>query len=72
MKCPICGGEKLTFIPNTQTKTRGIASWLTWLLIAFVTFGVGLIFLVFMLATNKKTITTTRAICNNCGHQWDV
>lgn len=72
MKCPNCGGEKITFIPNTQTKTRGCAAWLIAIIISFITFGIGLIYFIYLLATNKKTVTTTRAICNNCGHQWDA
>ena len=72
MKCPNCGGENITFIPNTQTKTRGCVSWVLAMVISLITFGIGLIYFIYLLVTNKKTITTTRAICGKCGHQWDA
>ena len=72
MKCPRCGSENIDFVSNTQSKNRGVGSWLMWLLIAFLTFGIGLIFWFFMALTNKKTTTKTRAICKNCGNQWNV
>lgn len=72
MNCPRCGGNDIQFISNTQSKNRGCLSWILWLLFAFVTFGIGLIFWFFMALTNKKTLTKTRAVCKNCGNQWDV
>ncbi|MDD4575117.1 MAG: hypothetical protein PHI36_01690 [Bacteroidales bacterium] len=72
MACPKCGSENISYIANTQSKNRGVGSWLGWLFIAFITCGIGLIFWFFMALTNKKTITKTRCICNKCGHQWDM
>jgi predicted permease len=72
IKCPKCGSENVQFIANTQSKNRGLGSWILWIVIAFCTFGIGLIFLFFMALTNKKTTTKTRAICKNCGNQWDI
>ena len=72
MHCPKCGSQNIEFISNTQSKNRGLGSWLFWIIIWFVTFGIGFIFWVVMIMTNKKTLTKTRAICRNCGHQWDV
>lgn len=72
MRCPKCGCEHVEFIANTQSKNRGAGSWLFWLFVGFITFGLGWIFWFFMALTNKKTVTKTRAICKNCGHQWDV
>ena len=72
MKCPRCGSENIDFVANTQSKNRGAGSWFLWLLFGFCTFGIGLIFWFFMALTNKKTITKTRAICKNCGNQWDL
>lgn len=72
MRCPRCKSEKISFISNTQSRNRGLGSWILWLFIAFLTFGIGLIFLFFMALTNKKTTTKTRAVCHNCGHEWDL
>lgn len=72
MVCPRCGGKNITYIGNTQSKNRGCLSWLMWVIIAICTFGIGLIFWFFMALTNKKTITKTRAVCQDCGFQWDV
>lgn len=72
MECPKCGCKSISYVGNTQSKNRGCGSWIGWLFIAFVTFGIGLLFWFFMVLTNKKTITKTRCICNNCGHQWDM
>lgn len=72
MNCPNCGSENIEFIANTQSKNRSCLSWILMFLLFFFTLGIGLIFWIIMLATNKKTITKTRAICRNCGHQWDV
>lgn len=72
MKCPKCGNDNIEFVSNVQSKNRRALSWIGWLLFAFLTFGIGLLFWFFMALTNKKTITKTRAICKNCGHQWDI
>lgn len=72
MRCPKCGSEDIDFIGNTQSKHRSLLSWIFWILIAFCTFGIGLLFLFFMGITNSKTSTKTRAICKKCGNQWDV
>ena len=72
IRCPKCGGTKISFISNTQSKNRGCLSWIFWFLIIFCTLGVGILFWFFMALTNKKTLTTTRAVCNRCGYQWDI
>ncbi|MBQ7224692.1 MAG: LITAF-like zinc ribbon domain-containing protein [Clostridia bacterium] len=70
MKCPKCGSEEVSFIGDTKSENRGCASWFFWIVLAFFTCGLSLIFWLIMLATNKKTKTDTRCVCNNCGHQW--
>ncbi|MCK9575648.1 MAG: LITAF-like zinc ribbon domain-containing protein [Clostridia bacterium] len=72
MICPKCSSDKISYVANTISKNRGAGSWLFWILVSFLTCGIGLIFWFFMALTNKKTITKTRAICNNCNHQWDI
>lgn len=72
MKCPKCKSQNIEFIANTQSKNRSAASWLFWILVGVVTCGLGWIWLIFMCLTNKKTVTKTRAICKDCGFQWDV
>lgn len=72
MTCKNCGSNDIAIISNTQTKNRSLGSWLLWILFAFCTFGIGLLFLFFMALTNKKTLTKTRAVCKNCGNQWDI
>ncbi len=72
MKCPRCGSEDIEFISNTYSKNRGCLSWIGWTLLAVFTCGLGFLFLYFMALTNKKTLTKTRAICRNCGNQWDI
>lgn len=76
IKCPNCGNDDIQFISNVQSKNRGCLSWLFWILIwifiTVITIGIGLIFLVFIVLTNKKTLTRTRAVCKHCGHQWDI
>ncbi|MDY5676829.1 MAG: hypothetical protein SPK63_03465 [Eubacteriales bacterium] len=56
MHCPKCGSDDIQFISNTQSKHRSALSWLFWILIAFCTFGIGLLFLYFMGITNSKTV----------------
>lgn len=72
MHCPKCGSDDIQFISNTQSKHRSALSWLFWILIAFCTFGIGLLFLYLMGITNSKTVSKTRAVCKNCGNQWNV
>lgn len=72
MRCPRCGSDDIQFLSNTQSQNRGCLSWLFWVIIAFFTFGIGLLFLFFMGLTNKKTLTKTRAVCKKCGNQWEI
>ena len=71
-RCPKCGHGDIQFISDTQSRNRSVGSWLFWIIIAVLTFGIGLIFLFFMGLTNKKHLTKTRAVCKNCTYQWGV
>ena len=72
MNCPKCKSKDIQFIADTQSKNRSAGKWIGWLLLAFFTCGIGLIFWFIMALTNKKTLTKTRAVCRNCGYQWTL
>jgi len=74
MVCRKCGSEDIQFIAYTEKTNGGCHGCLTalgWIFIICISLGIGLIFLLFR-NSNKKNITKTRAVCKNCGHQWEI
>ena len=68
--CPRCGGRNVTVQAITQQKTRGCLSVCLWILLAFCTCGIGL--LLIPILKGRKSITSSCAVCQNCGHRWTV
>lgn len=73
MICPKCQSEnvKVDNVTEVKTKHRGCLSWCLWILLALCTCG---LILIIPLITNSKTKskTKTMAVCQNCGHTWNV
>jgi hypothetical protein len=71
--CPNCGSHNVAVqaVTETETRHRGCFRWLLWLVLAVITLG---LILLIPLLTNSKTRSHTRtvAVCQNCGHRWDV
>jgi len=73
VRCPHCGSNYVTFQVVTDVKTthRGCLGWMLWILLAICT--VGLILIIPALTNSKtKSHNHTLAICQTCGHTWQV
>ena len=71
--CPKCGSTEITFqaVSDVSTQRRGCLGWLIWIILAICTFG---LIIIIPLITNSKNKTKvhTVAICQHCGHRWNV
>lgn len=82
MACPKCGSEKVTVQVVTETKLvdkhHGIIWWICvgwwWLFIKWIFLTIpALLFKIFGHKKQKvKTKQRTVAICQDCGHKWNV
>lgn len=73
MKCPKCGSENTNVqIVNTKIKTNhtGIIHAVVRLTLIFCTCGLWL--LVPSRKSNSKIKNKSMAVCQNCGHHWNV
>ena len=73
MTCPKCGSEHVSVQIESKvyTKRRGCLGWCLWILLAICTLG---LILIIPLLTNSKTKTKNKkvALCQNCGHKWNL
>lgn len=73
MKCKRCKSTDIQIqaVTTTQVKNRGCLSWLLWILLACLTFG---LILIIPLVTNTKSKNKvhSEAVCQNCGNRWKV
>lgn len=73
MTCPKCGSEDVNvqIVTKVKTKHRGCIGWCLWILLAICTFG---LILIIPALTNSKTKSKEKkvAVCQNCGHSWNV
>ena len=82
MKCPKCGSENVTVQTATTVtmsdKHRGCFWWLIvgWWWIPFKWIFLTLPALIFAIFSHKKqkmkSKTYSKAVCQNCGNQWNV
>lgn len=84
MTCPKCGSENVNIQAVSITKSKGKHGFVWWLcvgwwlwffkLIGWMLFGL-LMLIPKLFSKNKTKIKTTvksMAICQNCGHKWNV
>lgn len=69
MICPKCGSQNVQVQALEERKKTG---WLTVLLYIILACTVLGLLIVIPLLLRKKTKTTTYAVCQNCGHRWEV
>ncbi len=73
MRCNKCGSTNVQVqaVTTTEVKSRGCLSWLLWIFLACLTFG---LILIIPLVTNTKSKNKTHseAVCQNCGNRWRV
>ncbi len=73
LKCPKCGSDRINVAPVTDvwTQHRGCIGWCLWILLTLCTCG---LMIIIPLITNSKTKSKTHseAVCQNCGHHWQV
>lgn len=69
MNCPRCNSTKVTVQAVAEQKKRGILGVCLWLILAFLTGGIALLFPLFI---KKGSKTKQYAICQECGYRWEV
>ena len=83
--CPKCGSDNINYqaVTNTVSKNarHGCAWWIFvgwwWIPIKWICFtGIALFMFILKLCGVRKkkdvTVDRTRAVCQNCGHSWNV
>lgn len=69
MICPNCKSDDVKVQVVAEQKKRGVLGVCLWLILGFFTCGVALLF---SLLIKKGSKTKQYAICQNCGHRWEV
>lgn len=76
MVCPKCGSNSVNVQVVAEAKKRGILMSalivIFWLIVAVLTYGIGLIGLVIWFLIKKGSKTKAYAVCQHCGHKWKV
>lgn len=80
MTCPKCRSENVTtqVVATTKEKRKkGLAYWIFigwwWELCAWLLFGIfKLLHVLFSKKTKIVSEVKTVAVCQNCGHRWDM
>lgn len=68
-KCPKCGNHNIQYQTVTESKGTGCLTILLYVILALTVFG---LLIVIPLMLRKKTETVTYAVCQNCGHKWQI
>lgn len=70
MVCPKCGSQNVAVQAVAENQRRGCLSTALIIILLFIPV-IGWIG-VFMILRGKKQKTVSYALCQNCGHRWDV
>lgn len=69
MICPKCGSQNVQVQALEERKKTGCLTVLLYIILACTVLG---LLIVIPLVLRKKTKTTTYAVCQNCGHRWEI
>lgn len=69
MICPKRGSQNVQVQALEERKKTGCLTVLLYIILACTVLG---LLIVIPLLLRKKTKTTTYAVCQNCGHRWEV
>ncbi len=69
MNCPKCKSENVSISTVTENKKVGCETIILYILLAITILG-WLVLIPILL--RKKTETKTYAVCQNCGHRWEI
>lgn len=69
LTCKYCGSSNVTVQAVEKTEKRGCLSVLLWIIIAFCTCGLALLF---PLLSKKGSTTHTLIVCQNCGSRYEI
>lgn len=67
--CPKCGHHNVQYQTVTESRGTGCMTILFYVILALTVFG---LLIVIPLMLRKKTETVTYAVCQNCGHKWQI
>lgn len=69
MVCPRCGSNNVTIQVLEERKSTGCLTIILYIILACTVLG---LLIVIPLMLRKKSKTKTYAVCQNCGHRWEV
>ena len=79
MNCPKCGSENVTIqaVSYVKNKHNGCLWWACigwwWIFVKWLIFTVPALFVkIFGKGKGVKTTIKQKAVCQNCGHMWNV